>query len=216
MPGSGAVHGDALTAPLLPTNWEKPLTELEQRHFLFVQSLRGQQGWRLWDNFFGCFLCLCSTSRRMQVIGNHWTEHWLIAHHTSAQVCKQNGWQGMMWLVELAWNFSERAVPWTWQGDVWHGSWIYRTGPYSPKQVKDTTSFFCCPTWLVFFCVNLFSPHAYKMVQNRFVDIQQSSASVASATSLRSFPNGFLEISVLSPLQPDQDGTKCLTFRTHS
>ena len=44
MPGSGAVYGDALTAPLLPTNWEKPLTELEQRHFLFVQSLRAQQG----------------------------------------------------------------------------------------------------------------------------------------------------------------------------
>ena len=42
-------------------------------------------------------------------------------------------------------------------------------------------------------------------------------ASVASATSLRSFPNGFLEISVLSSLQPDQDGTKWLmTFRTHS
>ena len=37
---TGAVYGDALTAPLLPTNWEKPLTELEQRHFLFVQSLR--------------------------------------------------------------------------------------------------------------------------------------------------------------------------------
>ena len=35
--------------------------------------------------------------------------------------------------------------------DVWHGSWIYRTGPYSPKQTKDMLSFFCCPTWLVFF-----------------------------------------------------------------
>ena len=44
MPGSGAVYGDALTAPLLPKNWEQPLTELEQRHFLFVQSLRAQQG----------------------------------------------------------------------------------------------------------------------------------------------------------------------------
>jgi len=44
MPGSGAVYGDALTALLLPKNWEKPLTELEQRHFLSVQSLRAQQG----------------------------------------------------------------------------------------------------------------------------------------------------------------------------
>ena len=76
----------------------------------------------------------------------------------SAQVCKQNGWQGMMWLVELAWNFSERAVPWTWQGDVWHGSWIYRTGPYSPKQVKDTTSFFLLPYLIgVFLRKSIFS-----------------------------------------------------------
>ena len=74
---------------------------------------------------------------------------WLL--HPSAQVCKQTGWQGMMWLVELAWNFSESAVPWTWQGYVWHGSWIYRTGPYSPKQTKDMLVFFCCLTWLVFF-----------------------------------------------------------------
>eukprot|EP00434_Breviolum_minutum_P012523 symbB.v1.2.011033.t2/scaffold733.1/size168030/4 len=37
---TGAVYGDALTALLLPKNWEKPLTELEQRHFLSVQSLR--------------------------------------------------------------------------------------------------------------------------------------------------------------------------------
>ena len=26
MPGSGAVYGDALTALLLPKNWDKPLT----------------------------------------------------------------------------------------------------------------------------------------------------------------------------------------------
>eukprot|EP00434_Breviolum_minutum_P042298 symbB.v1.2.037643.t1/scaffold5615.1/size25328/1 len=40
---TGAVYGDALTALLLPKNWEKPLTELEQRRFLrflSVQSLR--------------------------------------------------------------------------------------------------------------------------------------------------------------------------------
>ena len=42
-------------------------------------------------------------------------------------------------------------------------------------------------------------------------------ASVASATSLRSFPNGFLEISVLWSLQPDQDGMEWLMiFTTHS
>ena len=93
----------------------------------------------------------------------HWLSHvavdrtfdWLL--HPSAQVCKQTGWQGMMWLVELAWNFSESAVPWTWQGDVWHGSRIYRTGPYSPKQTKDMLVFFCCLTWLFFLHKYLFS-----------------------------------------------------------
>ena len=33
--------------------------------FLSVQSLRAQQGWRLWENFFSCVLCLCSTSMRI-------------------------------------------------------------------------------------------------------------------------------------------------------
>ena len=74
MPGSGAVYGGALTALLLPKNWEKATTELEQRHFLSVQSLRAQQGWRVLISFFSCFLCLCSKSTRkppLQVIGNH-------------------------------------------------------------------------------------------------------------------------------------------------
>ena len=111
--------------------------------------------------------------------------------------------------------------------DVWHGSWIYRTGPYSPNQTKDMTTFFCCPTWLVFFLhKSLFSvavrlqnaSKRYKtVIQQCAEDAIHVRSLVPASVASASFPNGFLEISVLSSLQPDQDGTKWLmTFRTHS
>ena len=140
---------------LLPKNWEKPLISCLCNHS--VRNMAEDFGKISSAVFFAsaqrqgeCMRTLlnttCSAGDRKSLNRGcdmlQLTGHWLIAHHPSAQVCKQNGWQGMMWLVELAWNFSERAVPWTWQGDVWHGSWIYRTGPYSPKQVKDMTIVF--------------------------------------------------------------------------
>ena len=238
MPGSGAVY-DALTALLLPKNWEKPLTELEQRHFLSVQSLRAQQGWRLWENFFSCFLCLCSTSRRMHQNtastagnGKSWLSH--AAVDRTLIDCSTllpryaNKLDGQAWCGW--WNLHETSPKGQYlelgkgMSGMDHGStMIYRTHQNKPK------------TWLFFLVALLdwcflhksLSPHAYKTLHNRLVDIQQCAedaihvqslvpASVASATSLRSFPNGFLDISVLRSLQPDQDGTKCLTFRTRS
>ena len=72
MPGSGAVYGDALTAPLLPKNWEKPLTELEQRHYLVcaITPCANRA-----ENFgtisSAVFFAFAQRPRRMQVIGNH-------------------------------------------------------------------------------------------------------------------------------------------------
>ena len=232
MPGSGAVYGGCTDC----SYWEKPLTELEQRHFLSVQSLRAQQGWRLWENFFICFLCLCSTSRR-------------IHENTTSTAGDEKSW---LWYEPRAPTTLRPRYANKLDVKAWCGWWnLHETSPKGQylelgkgmfgmdhdhgstvlthqNKPKTWLVFFCCPTWLVFFCINLFSPHAYKIPQNRFVDIQQCAedaihlrslvpASVASATSLRSFPNGFLEISVLWSLQPDQDGMKWLmTFTTHS
>ena len=162
MPGSGAVYGGCTDC----SYWEKPLTELEQRHFLSVQSLRCATGLKTLGKFLHLFsLPLLNVKENTWEYYLHcgWWEIMVViwaesAHHPSAQVCKQTGCQGMMWLVELAWNFSERAVPWTWQGDVWHGSWswIYRTD--SPKQTKDMTSFLLLPYLIgVFLHKSLFS-----------------------------------------------------------
>ena len=72
-------------------------------------------------------------------------------------------------VVQIARDSSARAVPWSWQEDVWHGSWIYRTNQNKPK---IWLGFFVALLDWWFFWIDLFSPHAYKTLQNRFVDVQ--------------------------------------------
>ena len=140
-----------------------PLSYSWNQDVLSVQSLRAQQGWRLWEIFFSCFLCLCSTSRRIHenttsTAGDGKSWLWHVAIDRTVIDCSTllpryaNKLDGKAWFGW--WNLHEllrKGSTLNLARDVWHGSWIYRTGPYSPKQTKDMLSFFCCPTWLVFF-----------------------------------------------------------------
>ena len=139
--------------------------ELGQRHFLLVQSLRAQQGWRFWGSFSSCFLCLCSTSRRIHQNttstagdGKSWLSH--VAVDRALIDCSTllpryaNKLDGQAW---RGWQNLHETSP---KGQCLelgkgmfgmdHGSTVLdRTHQNKPK--TWLTSFFCCPTWLVVF-----------------------------------------------------------------
>ena len=116
MPGSGAVYADALTALLLPKNG-KATDRFGTKTLVVCAITPRATGLKTLGNFFSCFLCLCSTSRRIHENttstagdGKSWLSH--VAVDRTLIDCStlvpryanklDGGRPGMMWLVELA------------------------------------------------------------------------------------------------------------------
>ena len=139
MPGSGAVHGDALTAPLLPTNWEKTTDRVGTKTFLVCAITPWATGLKTLGQFLRLFsLPLLnvkenagdrkSLNRTLINCSPHFCPgmqtKWMARHDVAGGTCMKLLRKGS------ALNLARGCLAWI------------MDPPYSPKQTKVTTSFF--------------------------------------------------------------------------